>query len=256
MRNWQKPGLISKWALIMVGSLAICQAQPEFEVASVKPAANPEGRALIQALPGRLTMTNLALRRLILIAYGLQDYQLAGDPAGIDSEHYDIQAKAGGTATVQQIEGPMLRELLEARFQLVLHRETRQLPVYELRMSKRGAKPEPAKEGSCIPYVVDSPPPAATPAGESRPNYCGVHGTVDGLNRTLEGKAVSMAELAATLSRSYNSVLGRNVIDATGLTGMYDVNLRWAIDPLSSGVPPAKAPVLPFFVAVRGFQSA
>ena len=43
MRNWQKPGLISKWALIMVGSLAICQAQPEFEVASVKPAANPEG---------------------------------------------------------------------------------------------------------------------------------------------------------------------------------------------------------------------
>ena len=68
MRNWQKPGLISKWALIMVGSLAICQAQPEFEVASVKPAANPEGRALIQALPGRLTMTNLALRRLILIA--------------------------------------------------------------------------------------------------------------------------------------------------------------------------------------------
>jgi len=54
-------------------------------------------------------MTNLSLRRLILIAYGVQDYQLLGDPSWISSEHYDIQAKADGNTSVQQMEGSMLQ---------------------------------------------------------------------------------------------------------------------------------------------------
>ena len=52
---------------------------------------------------------------------------------------------------------------------------------------------------------------------------------MDGLNRTLEGKGVSMSVLAASLSRTYNSLLGRNLIDGTGLTGMFDIHLKWAI---------------------------
>jgi len=176
-------------------------------------------------------MTNLSLRRLILIAYGVQDYQLTGDPSWIGSEHYDIEAKADGNVSVQKMEGPMLQALLAERFKMTLHRETRQLPVYELAVAN-GARLQLSKEGSCTPYSADAPPPAATP-GQPRPTFCGLRIGTEELNRTLDGKGVTMAALAANLSRTYNSMLGRNVIDATGLTGEFDIHLKWAIDDLS-----------------------
>jgi uncharacterized protein (TIGR03435 family) len=229
--------------LVGIGLMAVTCGGPvygqaaaalKFDVASVRPTANADGRALLQATPGRLIMTNLALRRLILIAYGVQDYQLVGVPAWIDSAHYDIQAKADGNPSVQQMEGPMLQVLLEERFKLALHRETQQLPVFELSVGKSGAKLQPSKEGSCTPYSVDSPPPATTTTGEPRPNFCGFRRpAADGLNQTLEGTAVTMVALATNLSRSYTSVLGRNVIDRTGLTGTFDIHLKWAFDPLN-----------------------
>src|ERR1700722_143138 len=65
-----------------------------YDVATIKPTGNATGQSLLQAVPGRLRMTNLTLRRLILNAYGVQDYQLLGDPSWLASEHYDIQATA------------------------------------------------------------------------------------------------------------------------------------------------------------------
>src|SRR5271168_2565527 len=85
----------------------------KFEVASVRPTASADSRALLQATPGRLAMRNFAPRRLILIAYNIQDDQLVGGPGWIDSDHYNIQAKADGNRSVQQMEGPMLQALLE-----------------------------------------------------------------------------------------------------------------------------------------------
>ncbi len=236
---------LNRLSLMALGAVALAQPQTPpartgFEVASVKPAANPEGRALVQALQGRLTMTNLSLRRLILIAYCVQDYQLLGDPPWAASEHYDVQAKADGNPSVQQLEGPMLRALLEDRFKMVVHRETRQLPVYELTVASGGAKLQHTKEGSCVHYAVDAPPPPPT-AGQAPPNYCGFKGSADGLNRTLEGRGISMQALAASLSRTYNSVLGRNVIDVTGLAGLFDIHLTWTIDDLSGAAHPGAA---------------
>src|SRR5262249_17436930 len=69
----------------------------EFEVASVKPDTNASDRAYIQALPGRLLMQNFAVRTMILLAFGLGDYQVSGGPDWIVSEHYDVQATANGT---------------------------------------------------------------------------------------------------------------------------------------------------------------
>jgi uncharacterized protein (TIGR03435 family) len=181
-------------------------------------------------------MTNLALRRMILIAYEVQDYQIAGAPGWIDSEHYDVQAKAGSNPSVQQMEGPMLRHLLEERFRLVLHRETRQLPTYMLSVAKTGSKLQPSKEGSCIPYDTNSPPPTPNP-GEPRPAFCGFQRTpAEGLNRALDAKGVTMVVLATNLSRTFTAALGRNVIDGTGLTGTFDFHLTWAMDS------PASAP--------------
>jgi uncharacterized protein (TIGR03435 family) len=207
------------------------QERQGFDVASVRPAASADGRALLQATPGRLAMTNLAPRRLILNAYDIQDYQLVGGPGWIDSDRYDIQAKAEGNPTVRQMEGPMLQVLLEERFKLLSHRETRQLAVYKLSVGKSGAKLRASQEGSCTPYFADAPPPTTKP-GEPRPIFCGFQFTA---RQGLHGKGVTMAELAKTLSRTYVSMLGRNVIDGTGLTGAFDIDLTWATD--SAGAP-------------------
>ena len=216
--------------------------RPHFEVASVRPAANAEGRSLLQAVPGQLRLTNLTLRRLILIAYDAQDYQLSGGPSWIGSEHYDIRAKTDDETSVQQMEGPMLQSLLEERFRLSIHHETKQLSVFDLVIGKGGVKMQPSQESSCTPYSVDSPPPTAMQAG-SLPNFCGLHLTVEGSNRTLEGKGVTMAALTASLSRTYNSFLGKNVIDGTGLVGTFDVHLTWSIDPLSASMGTDAAPL-------------
>jgi uncharacterized protein (TIGR03435 family) len=225
-------------AAMALSTVVVSEAQsnpvrPGFDVASVKPAANANGQSLLQALPGRLRMTNLALRRLILNAYGVQDYQISGDPPWIASEHYDIQATAASNTSVQQMEGPLLQVLLEERFKLALHRETRQLPVYDLAVGKGGGKLQRSKEGSCTPYLEDSPPPPASAPGQPNRTFCGLHLTVEGLNRTLDGKGVTMAAFAASLSRTYTSDLGRTVIDRTGLTETFDVHLKWSIDPLT-----------------------
>jgi uncharacterized protein (TIGR03435 family) len=224
-----------------------------FEVASVKPAGDPEGQSLIQAVPGRLQMQNLTLRRLILNAFGVQDYQLVGDAPWLASEHYDVQATTTGNTSVQQMEGPMLQALLDERFKLAVHRETRELPVYELVAAKGGAKLQASKEGSCTPYSVDSPPPPA-PAPGQKLNYCGLHLSEDGLNRAIDGTGVTMEVFAATLSRNYTSNLGRNVIDHTAMPGTFDVHLNWAIDPLTApvgAVPPAPIPGPSLFDALQ-----
>jgi uncharacterized protein (TIGR03435 family) len=105
------------------------------------------------------------------------------------------------------------------------------LPVYELTVAKGGAKLQRSKEGSCIPYSADSPPLPSPAPGAPRSTFCGYPRLgVDGLNRTLDGAGVSMAVLATNLSRTYNSELGRNVIDGTGLDGTFDVHLKWTME--------------------------
>src|SRR5215831_18034646 len=143
--NGIKLVLVAVCASVVFGQTHFPPARTRFEVASVKQNTGSDGRAFIQAVQGRLIMTNLPLRRLILNAYDLQDYQLSGDPPWANSEHYDIQAKADGNPSVREMEGPMLQALLEDRFKLAIHRETRQLPVYELTVA-RGGRQAPAAE--------------------------------------------------------------------------------------------------------------
>jgi uncharacterized protein (TIGR03435 family) len=199
----------------------------KFEVATVKPNDSLGGGAYVQAIPGRLVMTNFSLRTLILFAYGVQGYQILGEPSWTASDNYDIQAKAEGNPSVNQMEGPMLQALLEDRFKLMVHHETRQMPVFELTVAKGGVKLQPTREGSCTPYAPGSPPPPAAAPG-ARTIFCGYpRSGVDGLNRTLEGAGVSMKALASNLSRLE---LHKSVIDRTGLTGTFDVHLKWAVD--------------------------
>jgi uncharacterized protein (TIGR03435 family) len=211
-----------------------------FEVASIKLHPGVGNLVRIQPFPGgRLVVENFSLRMLMQNAYSVQPFQISGGPDWINSERYDVEAKAYGSPSGEQMTGAMLQALLEDRFKLTIHRETRPLPVYELTVAKGGAKLRHSREGSCTPYSMDSAPlsPIRSP-GQPNSTYCGFRGFgVEGLDRKLEMAGVSMAELATSLSRSE---LRRTVIDKTGLAGTFDVNLHWSIDP-AQAMPGASA---------------
>jgi len=119
-------------------------ADPQFEVASVKP-ANPGPRGVWTDSPIRIRMMNMSLKELVAFAFDLKDYQLAG-LAWIDSERFDIFAKTPSeVADLQEAERwrqklAMIRSLLADRFKLAVHRESKDLPVYALVIAKNGAK--------------------------------------------------------------------------------------------------------------------
>jgi uncharacterized protein (TIGR03435 family) len=140
------------------------------------------------------------------LAYGVQAAQISGGPSWIRSEGFDIEAKTDNpqVATKKQMEeqvGPLFRHLLEDRFQLKVHRETRQSPVYSLVAGKNGAR-------------------LKTSTAESATMNNSMH---DG-RMVLQAEGVQMAGLVALLAKQ----LGRPVADKTGLAGKYDLRLEWS----------------------------
>jgi uncharacterized protein (TIGR03435 family) len=197
----------------------------EFEVASIKRSNAPTNLLRVQPSPGgRLNLDNVPLRFLIANAYDVKDYQIIGAPDWTRTERYDVIAKAEGNASGRQMMGPMLQSLLRDRSKLVFHRETRELPAYLLTLSKKGIKLQATKAGSCTPWTLDSTPPVLA-AGQKPPIFCGFRGIgYDGADRMLEIAGATMADLAAALS----GALRQTVLDRTGLTGIFDVHLKWS----------------------------
>lgn len=182
---------------LAVSALAQNQAPPAFEVASVKinQQFRQESRATwlrsIDTSPGRLTFRNVNLTMIIAWAYQLQWPQIWG-PAGMDSQRYDIVAKAGGPASDGEMR-LMLQALLAERFKLTEHRETRQLEVLALVVPKSGHKMTESK--------IEGP---------TRSRQDPERGTV------VEGAL--LADVAEDMSRE----MAVPVVDMTGLKGRFD----------------------------------
>jgi uncharacterized protein (TIGR03435 family) len=120
----------------------------------------------------------------------------------------------------------MLQSLLEDRFQLKYHRETRELPVYALAVAKSGPKLPAPKEGGCVkPDAAVSLSPGQLPCGSVN-----VRMSSSGLN--AHGGEVPMAELVRQLA----SILGRPVLDRTGITANFDLSLQFALDDTVEGM--------------------
>src|SRR5206468_4423775 len=97
---------------------------PAFEAASIKLNKSGERAGTLRFLPGgRLEVVNMPLGQLIRVAYQLEGFQLLGGPGWLDSDHYDIVAKAEGNPGPPQMM-LMVRTLLDERFKFVAHRET------------------------------------------------------------------------------------------------------------------------------------
>jgi uncharacterized protein (TIGR03435 family) len=220
---------------IMIWTLsALAQSpapRPQFEVASVKPsgpvdAAHCSGD---RASPGRLKINCDTLQELIQAAYGgaYGASQLSGGPAWITSDHYDIEAKGEAVLRVEQI-APMLQSLLEDRFKLKIHRETKEIPVYALTVAKSGLKLQPLQDACTLRDPMNPPSPPVP--GQKPPNFCGTPRVrFNGQNMTWDLHAASMTGFASYLIVPFRT-LDRTVIDKTGVAGIFDFHLEFAPD--------------------------
>ena len=219
-------------------------SRPQFEVASLKPASGCENiprAGNLSPSPGRLEMPCVNLLNLLQAAYGTfgdgktvnaQPLPIEGGPPWMYSERYSLSAKGDGGVRTEMLAGPMLQALLEERFQLKAHRETRELPVYVMTVNKGGLKVKPLAEGACTPIDLTHPPHPPAP-GEPPPNLCGLMMMGPNPNGTMsiEVRGATMTQLAQRLSGR----LDHTVVDKTGIAGMYNFRLEFAPDPAMRG---------------------
>ena len=206
---------------------AVAQDPPAavFEVVSIKPRIGEPVYAQGPSAPDRFTWRDVTLSLLIRNAYDLFDFQLIGGPDCIHSRRWDIDAKAP-RAVLPPERRQMVRRLLQERFALRTHTETRVMPIYELVLARRdgrlGPKIRPATV-DCRPFLT-----GARPRDESPKNADGIPICMDGgsfrgglLTPMLHGRPIS------DLVRTLEAALQRKVVDRTGLTGIYDIELSY-----------------------------
>ena len=211
-----------------------------FEVASIKPSDPGGGGMQIGVTPGGMfTGKNVTVKALIQQAYEIRDFQVSGGPAWLDTERYDIAAKGGGTGVSEDeirkwtdeqrgaLEAQFrlkVQMLLEDRFQLKVHRDTKELPVYVLIVGRNGPKITPASGDDVTRSALKM---RRGDAGKSE----------------ITGTRVPLAKLIQTLS----GLVGRTVLDHTGLKGNYDFKIVFTPDlelQSGSGDRPDPAPAI------------
>ena len=206
-------------AMVGVSVVGLLAQEPQrpltFDVTSVKPNTSGEQGGSSKAQPGRYLGLNVTLKRAVGLAYRpVQEF--VGGPDWINTDRFDIEGSVEGTPTQDQML-EMLRSLLADRFKLAVHRETRQMPAYALTLARGDGS-----LGAELHAVPPCTPPPASPA-----RRCGGFAVGGG---SLKGTGVTMTQLAAELP---SATEGRYVVDRTGLSGTFDVNLTWNADALS-----------------------
>jgi uncharacterized protein (TIGR03435 family) len=212
-----------------------------FEIASVKPNKSGEEERYIRIDPrgDGLRVVNMQLRQLITFAYQIQSFQLEGGPDWIASDRFDILAKSerevpatGAFFGGQEPLRMMLRTLLADRFKMVMHKETKELPIFELVLARQDGRLGPELR----PAVVDCAARAAAAKAGTPPASSGPPGPGSCF---MNMNPVSVRGGGVTLVMLANILVGpaqRLVIDRTGLTGNWDLEVNYTPDP--SQVPP------------------
>ena len=180
-------------------------ADPSFEVATIKP-ARPDEQCKYFSVRGRqFTTCNTNLTDLLMFAYGVQSKQLINLPPWADTDKYDLagQPDVPGAPNDKQIKS-MVQKLLAERFKLTFHHDKKELSVYAITVSKTGPKLTPSQGD-----------PNGLPG-----NFFGGLGDMVNVNSTIGNFAGTMQA----------AVLDRPVVDQTGITGRFDFTLKWTPD--------------------------
>jgi uncharacterized protein (TIGR03435 family) len=188
---------------------------PAFEAVSIKPNESHEDGSSWHSKTGYLVVKNQTLRRLVAIANRFPDDRVSGGPKWADSQRFDIDARAAGPAKDSDLL-LMLQRTLAERFQVVTHRENINIDGYSLVPIKNGLKIPP-----------DAPSDDKSKSNSTRGK--------------IVAERITMTKLAETLAR----MLGKPVVDATGVTGVYTFKLEWTPDPPRPVAADAGAPEPP-----------
>jgi uncharacterized protein (TIGR03435 family) len=242
--------IVKSLSLIVLGMVVVAlpifsqapvEVRPSFEVASIKPSdPGQRGSSIMNQPGGRVVIRGMPLRALVTFAYRVRDFQISGGPGWMGTDQWDIEARAeeGSVPRLTGLPDPnrpdpiaiRLQSLMEDRFQLKMHRDFRELPIYELSIAKGGSKVKlAADQSSYRPPERDAAPPSM-PSGGGMPRFSMWTG-----RGTLEAVAMEFTNIVQALS----STLGRTVVDKTGLKGLYDLKLQWTPDAPPTGGAPA-----------------
>ena len=218
------------------------QATPKFEVASIKACKDrlTSRRGGGDSSPGRLSTgcdllvddnnVGFIQRAYVRFAGGhpnqMSVLPIKGGPAWIHSEMYKIDAKAEGHPNMEMMQGPMLAALLEDRFKLKIHRETKEGPAYALTLARSGSKLKLFKEGNCTQVPSTFPVPAPAPGQR----YCKF--MVSFREPSIDAEGSTLSEFSKLL----NLVLDRPVIDKTGNASRFDIHLEFSLDQVTPGL--------------------
>jgi uncharacterized protein (TIGR03435 family) len=250
-----------------VSATALHAQAQKFEVASIRPCrpgddsgddgrkGGRKGGGGPNPSPNRLVTGCETVESLIRSAYVLyatdqlirdpSSPPIEGGPAWIRSEHYQVTAKADSAAGAGAMNGRLMRALLEERFKLKVHRQAKEVPVYAMTVAESGVRMTPWQPGSCTPMEP------GTLAGTRPENPCRVLIRQRGPNLALEGKGATLAEIAKLLFL----LVDHPVVDRTGLSGRFDIDVEFAPeqrpaafrppDEPSGPAPPAEEPTAP-----------
>jgi uncharacterized protein (TIGR03435 family) len=235
---------------------ASASVRQQFDVASVKPcdknsptppSAGRGGAGGGSAAASRMDLPCSTLAHLIEVAYvefpdGVRQPRLAfkplpieGGPAWLKSETFFISAETESTVTPTMMRGPMLQMILEDRFKLKVHRETRQVPVYELTVAKGGLKIKRTVPGSCAPETLENLGRPPEP-GEKPLCVIGMRRN-DASNVTIWSRGMTLNQICHYLD---GIGIDRPLIDKTGVadTELFDMQLEFSIDDSTPGMQP------------------
>jgi uncharacterized protein (TIGR03435 family) len=232
-----------------VDALAAVQNIPKWDTVSIRRCTNPPVRAENGEVrgsapaPGRLTLNCATLASLVQSSFAFADGhvdRIKAATTGLDrfpewtrSERYTIEARAQGDPDVHMMAGPMLRRLLEDRFRLRVHQETREGKVYIL-SAPAGSKLETLQPGICMPVDYR--------ASERASNPCPYTSQRDG-NMGFNGwmSMESLATLLTVGTRNPQSPLDAPILDRTGLTDVYHVQVEYSPASHLPAAPPAES---------------
>ena len=224
-------------AMLVLGASVLAQSPPpSFAVASIKVNASGDGNFGFTPRPGGvLVATNVTARHLVTYAYSMQNSRVEGGPDWLDTVRFDITAKAPEAATPDQML-LMLRTLLADRFTLVMHLEARETPVFALVRARADGRLGPqlrvSSTADCDAARAEQARGAALASSDGRP-ICGGRARAG----VITAGAVSMEELARNMSR----LVGRLIVDRTGLQGRFDFDLTFTPEAELTAAPGASA---------------
>jgi len=207
-------------ACVLGISVSAAAQRPVFDAASIRRSVQQTGDDLVFLPGGRFTASSSTLE-LIGAGYEIATFRIVGGPDWMRSERYDVQARAAGDVTLADTR-LMLQRLLEERFRLRVRTEPREIPVYALLLARSDRRTGPGLRPASPDACIDRGPLPVNVPRDALPSC----GRLFGNPGRMSGRRVSLDLLAERLS----TIVGRVVVNQTGRTEMFDVDLEWTPD--------------------------